>query len=85
MFSAAALIIIIGVALVMYRAIVGPLVYDRVLAVNIIGTKTVILLALIGYIYERPHFLDIALVYALINFIATLAILKYKETGGLDQ
>ncbi|KKM17241.1 hypothetical protein LCGC14_1677800, partial [marine sediment metagenome] len=47
-------------------------------------TKTVILLALIGFIYERPHFLDISLVYALINFIATIAILKYMETGGLD-
>lgn len=70
-------------ALVLYRAIKGPMLYDRALAVNVIGTKTVVVLALIGFIYDRPYFLDIALVYALINFIATIAILKYSETGGL--
>jgi len=70
-------------ALVLYRAIKGPMLYDRALAVNVIGTKTVVVLALIGFIYNRPYFLDIALVYALINFIATIAILKYSETGGL--
>ena len=84
MFEIAAIVIVLGAILVLYRAIKGPRVYDRALAVNIIGTKTVILLALIGFIYERPHFLDIALVYALINFIATIAFLKYMETGGLD-
>ncbi|MCH7763249.1 MAG: cation:proton antiporter [Candidatus Marinimicrobia bacterium] len=84
MFEIAAIVIVLGAVLVLYRAIKGPRVYDRALAVNIIGTKTVILLALIGFIYERPHFLDIALVYALINFIATIAFLKYMETGGLD-
>ncbi|MCH7612623.1 MAG: cation:proton antiporter [Candidatus Marinimicrobia bacterium] len=84
MFEIAAIVIVLGAILVLYRALKGPRVYDRALAVNIIGTKTVILLALIGFIYERPHFLDIALVYALINFIATIAFLKYMETGGLD-
>lgn len=84
MFEIAAIVIVFGAVLVLYRALKGPRVYDRALAVNIIGTKTVILLALIGFIYERPHFLDIALVYALINFIATIAFLKYMETGGLD-
>lgn len=84
MFDWAALAIILSMFLAMYRAIDGPTIYDRVLAVNVIGTKTVVLLALIGYIYQRPHFMDTALVYALINFLATIAILKYKETGGLD-
>ena len=84
MFNIAALLIILAVFIVLYRAIRGPLIYDRVLAVNTIGTKTVVLLALIGFMFERPHFLDLALVYALINFIATIAILKYKESGGLD-
>jgi len=84
MFEIAASVIVFGAVLVLYRAIKGPRVYDRVLAVNAIGTKTVVLLALTGFIYERPHFLDIALVYALINFIATIAFLKYLETGGLD-
>ncbi len=84
MFDIAAMAIVLAAVLVLYRAIKGPRIYDRVLAVNVIGTKTVVLLALIGFIYERPHFLDIALVYALINFIATIAFLKYRETGGLD-
>ncbi len=84
MFEAAAILILIAVFLVLYRAIKGPTIYDRVLSVNVIGTKTVVLLAIIGFIFGRPHFLDIALAYALINFIATIAILKYMETGGLD-
>lgn len=84
MFTIAATVIVMAATLVLYRAIKGPRVYDRALAVNVIGTKTVVLLALIGYIYERPHFMDLALVYALINFIATIAFLKYRETGGLD-
>ncbi len=84
MFELAAIVIVLGAVLVLYRAIKGPRVYDRALAVNVIGTKTVVLLALIGFIYERPHFLDIALVYGLINFIGTIAFLKYLETGGLD-
>lgn len=84
MFDAAAIAIVMAVVLVLYRAVKGPRVYDRVLAVNVIGTKAVVLIALIGFIYERPHFLDIALVYALINFIATIAFLKYREMGRLD-
>lgn len=80
----AALAVVFASFLVLYRGVAGPSIYDRVLAVNVIGTKTVVLLALIGFIYGRPHFLDIALVYAIINFIATLAFLKYIETGGLD-
>ncbi|MDZ4165456.1 MAG: monovalent cation/H+ antiporter complex subunit F [Smithellaceae bacterium] len=83
MLETAAIIVVLAMALVLYRAIKGPRLYDRALAVNVIGTKTVVLLALIGFIYDRPYFLDIALVYALINFIATIAILKYRETGGL--
>ncbi len=84
MFEAAVITVLLAVFLVLYRAIQGPRIYDRVLAVNVIGTKTVVLIALVGFLYDRPHFMDIALVYALINFIATLAILKYRETGGLD-
>ena len=84
MFNTAAVLVVLAAFLVLYRAIRGPRVYDRALAVNVMGTKTVVLLALVGFIYDRPYFLDIALVYALINFIATLAILKYRQTGGLD-
>lgn len=84
MFEIAATVIVLAAVLVLYRAVSGPGIYDRVLAVNVIGTKTMVLLALIGFIYKRPHFLDLALVYALINFIATIAVLKYIEMGGLD-
>jgi|TARA_B100001123_G_C14695851_1_gene783202 multicomponent Na+:H+ antiporter subunit F len=84
MFEVSAIFIILAIVIVLFRAIKGPKVYDRILAVNVIGTKTVILIALVGFIYERPHFLDIAIVYALINFIATFAILKFGSEGGLD-
>ncbi len=84
MFKIVAIIILLSTILVLYRLIKGPVVYDRVLAANVIGTKAVVLLALIGYIYERPNFLDLALVYALTNFIAITAFLKYKEFGRLD-
>ena len=70
-----------GITLV--RALRGPTVYDRVLAVNSFGTLTVIVLALHGFLAERPEFLDIALVYALINFIGTVAVLKFFEYGDL--
>lgn len=77
---AATLVVLGGVLLVLYRVIVGATLHDRVLAVNVIGTKTIVLLALIGFAYDRPgFFLDIALAYALINFIATIAVLRYME------
>jgi multicomponent Na+:H+ antiporter subunit F len=84
LFESAAIVIMLAAGLVLYRGIKGPRVCDRVLAANVIGTKTVVLIALIGYIYERPHFMDIAMVYALINFISTIAFLKYRVSGRLD-
>lgn len=84
MFEAAGIVIVLAAILVLYRTIAGPTIYDRILAANVVGTKTVVLLALIGFMYARPHFLDLALVYALINFIAALAFLKYIEAGRLD-
>ena len=68
--------------LALVRALKGPTVYDRVLAVNMFGTKTVLLLSVIGFLTGRPDFLDLGLVYALINFIGTIAILKYVSTAG---
>jgi multicomponent Na+:H+ antiporter subunit F len=76
----AAILILVGVLAVLYRVIAGPTLLDRILAVNVIGTKTIVLLALVGFIYDRPEmFLDIALAYALINFISTVAVLRYLE------
>ncbi len=75
-----ALIILLGVLAVLYRVITGPSLVDRILAVNVIGTKTIVLLALVGFIAGRADmFIDIALAYALINFIATVAVLRYLE------
>jgi len=70
-------------ALALTRALLGPTIYDRVLAVNAFGTKTVLLIAVLGFLAGRPDFLDISLVYALINFIGTIAVLKLLKFGDL--
>ena len=75
----AGVIMLFAVLLVLVRAFVGPTVYDRILAMNTMGTKTVIFVALLGFITKRPEFLDIALLYALLNFLGTIAILKYVK------
>lgn len=85
MFTAAALAILVTMCLALIRALLGPTVYDRILAVNMFGTKTVLLIAVFGFLTGRPDFLDIALVYALINFIATIAVLKFFEYGDLGH
>lgn len=77
-------IVLIASALVLVRALLGPTVYDRILAVNAFGTKTVILVAILSVLRGRPELLDIALIYTLLNFVITIAILKYKEAGRLD-
>jgi multicomponent Na+:H+ antiporter subunit F len=79
MYSAAALAILVTMTLAIVRALLGPTVYDRVLAVNLFGTKTVLLLAVVAFIYERTDFLDLALAYALINFIGVLAVLAFFQ------
>ena len=85
MFAAATAGILISMTLAMVRALLGPTVYDRVLAVNTFGTKTVLLIAALGFLTERPEFLDLAIVYALINFIGTIAVLKFFEYGDLGH
>ncbi len=77
MFLAAVAALVVTIFLALVRAFLGPTVYDRVLGVNAIGTMTVLLIAAIGFLMGRPDFLDIALVYALINFIGTVAVLRY--------
>ena len=83
MFIAATAAILVTMALSLTRALLGPTVYDRVLAVNMFGTKTVLLIAVLGFLAGRPDFLDISLVYALINFIGTIAVLKFLKFGDL--
>ena len=65
--------------LALVRALMGPSVYDRVLAVNVFGTKTVLLLSVIAFLYGRPDFLDLALAYALVNMVGILAVLEYFQ------
>lgn len=65
------------------RACLGPTLYDRILAINTFGTVTVLTLAILGFFMGRPDFLDIALLYALINFIGTIAVLKIYRFGNL--
>lgn len=77
MFAVAAVAIIAAMVLALVRAVAGPSLYDRVLAGNSFGTKTVLIIGVMGYIMGRPDFLDIALLYALLNFAATIAILKF--------
>lgn len=85
MFIAATLAIIVVMLIILLRAALGPTVFDRILAINTFGTATVLLIALFGFLTGRPDFLDIALLYALINFISTIAVLKLFRYGNLGE
>ena len=82
MLVATAIAVLSSLAPALARAFTGPTVYDRILAVNSTGTLTVVLIAVYGFLDGRPEFLDIALLYALINFIGTVAVTKYVKFGG---
>ena len=83
MFVAAALAILATMAFALGRAVAGPTLYDRILALNVFGTKTVLMIAVLGFLTGRPEFLDIGLVYALINFVGVVAVLKFVAYGRL--
>jgi len=82
-FGVATAAILVCMAMTLIRSIAGPTVFDRVLAVNSFGTKTVLLIAVYGFLSGRPDFLDLALVYALMNFIGTIAVMKFSRFGDL--
>lgn len=84
-YGVASIAMLVVLALAMVRALKGPTVFDRILAANTVGTLTVVLIALYGFLTERPEFLDIALVYALINFIGTVAVTKYVKYSHLGH
>lgn len=71
--------ILIIMALALARALKATTVYDRILGVNMFGTKTVLFIAAVGFMSGRPEFLDIAIVYAMINFIGMVAVLRFFE------
>lgn len=88
MFAVALLAMSASIILLLYRLFVGPTLYDRVLALNVFGSITVLFIGLLGFLNKRPDFLDIALLYALINFVGTIAILKffrYRALGDIPQ
>lgn len=88
MFVLATIALFISMILVLYRLFAGPTLYDRVMAVNAFGTLTVLFIGVIGFLTGRPDFLDIALLYALINFVGTIAILKffrYRAIGDVRR
>jgi len=88
MFAIAIFALFIAMVLVLIRLYAGPTLYDRVLAVNSFGTHTVLFIGVLGFLTGRPDFLDISLLYALINFVGTIAILKYfryRAIGDIHQ
>jgi multicomponent Na+:H+ antiporter subunit F len=83
MFEVTMAAILVTMALALSRALLGPSLYDRILAVNMFGTKTVLAIAVLGFLMGRPEFLDLSLVYGVINYIGVIAVLKFFETGDL--
>ncbi len=85
MYAVAAVSLLVCMLLALVRAVAGPTVFDRILAVNTFGTLTVVLICVYNFLNDRPEFLDIALVYALINFIGTLAVAKYVRDAHFQD
>jgi multicomponent Na+:H+ antiporter subunit F len=85
MFAAAALALLGTLALAIARAIAGPTVFDRVLAANSVGTVAMMLLVVIGFLTDRPEFLDLAITYGLLNTVGTIAVLKFFRQGSLGD
>jgi len=85
MFSLASIALLLALAGVVVRALRGPTVFDRTQAVNTAGTLAMLLLAVIGFLTERPEFLDIAIVYGLLNVVGTIAVLKFFRYGDLGD
>ncbi len=83
MFAVAAIAILVALAFAITRGILGPTVFDRALAANSVGSLAIMLLAVFGFLTERPEFLDIGLTYGLLNLIGTLAVLKFFRHGDL--
>jgi len=85
MFAAAALALLVTLTLAVLRAALGPTVFDRVQAANTIGTVAMLLLSILGFLTGRPEFLDLALVYGLLNVVGTVAVLKFFRYGDLGD
>ncbi|TDC04068.1 pH regulation protein F [Nonomuraea longispora] len=76
--------ILVTMLLALARAFLGPGRYNRILAINMFGTKTVLFVAVSGYLFGRPEFLDIGILYALVNFVAVIAVLRLTHETESD-
>lgn len=85
MFTVAAAALLVTLVLALIRAVLGPTVFDRAQAANTIGTVAMLLLSVIGFLTGRPEFLDLAIIYGLLNVIGTIAVLKYFRYGDLGD
>jgi len=85
MFAAGAAALLVALALALLRAVLGPTVFDRLQAANTVGTVAMLMLAVIGFLTGRPEFLDLALIYGLLNVVGTIAVLKFFRHGDLGD
>ena len=84
LFLAAALVILLATSVALYRVLAGPVIVDRLLGLNVAGTKTIAVILLTGFLFDRVEFfIDIAFVYGMINFIGVLALSSYFERKGV--
>lgn len=84
-FWGTAIFLLVNAFLCLYRAYRGPTVVDRILAINIVGTKTLVVLVLLAFVFKRGLYIDVAFVYALLNVVSTLAASRFLETGRLEE
>lgn len=85
MYAVTALALLATLGLALSRAVAGPTVFDRALAGNTIGTVAVLFVAVLGFLTGRPDFLDLAIVYGLLNVVGTIAVLKFFRYGNLGD
>jgi multicomponent Na+:H+ antiporter subunit F len=85
MLTVAIIAVLVTMVLVLVRAFKGPSAYDRMVAANLFGTKTVLLIALGGYALQWHSFLDVALLYAMVNFVGTIAVMRFFEYSGAAE
>jgi multicomponent Na+:H+ antiporter subunit F len=83
MLAAAVIALLVAMALTLVRAFVGPRLYNRLLAINVFGTKTVLFISVVGILSGRPYIFDVALLYALVNFVSTIAVLRLTHLDEL--
>ena len=81
MYAVVVAAIVVTMILALVRAAWGPTVFDRILALNMFGTKTMLLISVFSFVIDRTDFLDVALLYSLINFIGVVAVLRFSKFG----